>query len=73
MTLEEHYSARGKDYKREIAQKAEEIRYMLDECERLGIPPDALSVNLKTAALADRASASANPQAAASNHRKTES
>ena len=65
MTLEEHYSARGKDYKREIAQKAAEVRYMLDECERLGIPPDSLSVNLKTAALANGASASANSQAAA--------
>lgn len=66
MTLEEHYSARGKDYRREITQKAEEVRYMLDECARLSIPAEALSINLKSAVFAGGKGNTDNPQTTAS-------
>lgn len=66
MTLEEHYSARGKDYRREITQKAEEVRYMLDECARLSIPAEALSINLKSAVFAGGKGNTEIPQTTAS-------
>ena len=42
LTREEHYAARGLDYRRELRQAAAEARYIMELSQEFGVPPEMI-------------------------------